>query len=68
MFAPEHIEHPFSQKGRWKVIFYNSHYDMWKGKEEIQGRYTLSLLKEFSLSFHDFVMDISAFEEFLSQL
>ncbi len=30
MFAPEHIGHPFSKKGRWKAIFSDPHYDMWK--------------------------------------
>ena len=33
MFAPEHIGHPFSKKGRWKVIFNHPHYDMWKDSD-----------------------------------
>lgn len=33
MFAPEHIGHPFSEKGRWQVIFSNPHYDMWKDSD-----------------------------------
>lgn len=28
LFAPEHIGHPFSKKGRWRTIFSNPHYDM----------------------------------------
>ncbi len=33
MFAPEHIGHPFSKKGRWKAIFSDPHYDMWKDSD-----------------------------------
>lgn len=33
MFAPEHIGHPFSEKGRWRRIFSNPHYDMWKDSD-----------------------------------
>lgn len=33
MFAPEHIGHPFSRKGRWQVLFNNPDYDMWKDSD-----------------------------------
>lgn len=33
MFAPEHIGHPFSKKGRWQVVFSNPHYDMWRDSD-----------------------------------
>lgn len=33
MFAPEHIGHPFSGKGRWQVLFNNPDYDMWKDSD-----------------------------------
>lgn len=33
MFAPEHIVHSLFEKGRWRVIFNNPHYDMWKDSD-----------------------------------
>lgn len=33
LFAPEHIGHPFSRKGRWQTIFSNPHYDMWRDSD-----------------------------------
>lgn len=33
MFAPEHIGHPFSRKGRWQVIFSDPQYDVWKDSD-----------------------------------
>lgn len=33
MFAPEHIGHPFSRKGRWRVLFSDPHYDMWRDSD-----------------------------------
>lgn len=33
MFAPGHIGHPFSQNGRWRALFCNSQYDMWKDSD-----------------------------------
>lgn len=33
MFAPEHIGHPYSKKGRWQAIFSNPKYDMWKDSD-----------------------------------
>lgn len=33
MFAPENIGHPFSEKGRWQVLFSDPHYDKWRDSD-----------------------------------
>lgn len=33
MFAPEHIGHPFSKNGRWRAVFSNPYYDMWRDSD-----------------------------------
>ncbi len=33
MFAPEHIGRSSFTKGRWRVLFSNPHYDMWKDSD-----------------------------------
>ncbi|MDE6949854.1 MAG: hypothetical protein K2P64_02900 [Lachnospiraceae bacterium] len=33
MFAPEHIGHPFSKNGRWRTVFSNPYYDMWRDSD-----------------------------------
>lgn len=33
MFAPEHIGHPFSENGRWRAVFSNPYYNMWRDSD-----------------------------------
>lgn len=33
MFAPEHVGHPFSKNERWRTIFSNPYYDMWRDSD-----------------------------------
>jgi len=33
MFAPDHIGYSFFKTGRWRVLFRNPHYDMWKDSD-----------------------------------
>lgn len=77
MFAPDHIGYSFFKTGRWRVLFHNPQYDMWKdsdyenisflsdvghmwkGKEEIRiTKEELDELKEAGVPYwvmHDYV-------------
>ena len=33
MFAPEHVGHPYTGRGRWQAVFNDPRYDMWQDSD-----------------------------------